>query len=167
MDMTKEKLVVENLRLAGYMAKKFLNTGVEWDELLSLCYLGLVEAATRFDPERGKFVTIACLMMKHHVLVEMRKRKKRILTVSFDAPIPGCEDLHIEDLLSYEEQGFKRIEQEDLLNGICILPEKEKHCILLWLGNARQTEIARQVGVTQSYVSQMIKSGARKLKDYL
>ena len=51
----KERLVVDNLRLAGYMAQKYKSTGIDFDELVSIGYMGLVKAANSYQPERGKF----------------------------------------------------------------------------------------------------------------
>ena len=160
---TKEKLVTENLRLAGFMAKRFRNAGIEWDELQSLCYLGLVEAADRFDPKKGKFATIACICMQNQVLKTLRDQKRKYIpTVSTSASISAAEDLQIEDMLFYEEPGFRCIEHEDLLAEIQKLPEKESVCIRMWLDHVRQADIAQRVGVTPSYVSRLIKSGAKK-----
>lgn len=172
MEAAKEKLVTENMRLAGYMVKRYSNTGIEWEELQAICYLGLVEAAARFEESRGiSFSTLACTCIKNAVLKTIRDRKalkRDFVTVSLDTPI-SREDgktFTLEDILPVEEPAFGEFEEEDLLHGIRTsdrLRGVEREALLLWLAGERQDVIGKKIGHSQPYVSRIIKKGAEKL----
>lgn len=171
MDAEREKLVTENLRLAGYMMKHYGDSGIEPEELQSLCYLGIVEAASRFDKSRGtRFSTLACRCMQNniHGLMRDRKAQKRdFVTVSLAKVISSDETrLTLEDLLFCEDMDLKKIEDSELIRSIKNsgdLTEKERKAVLLWLAGERQDAIGKEIGLSQSYTGRLIRKCARKL----
>lgn len=163
-----ELLVTENMGLAGYMAKRFLNTGIDYDELRSISYLGLTKAAGSFNAEKGKFTTYAIRVIQNEILMYLRRNKKHRQCVSYDAmmrsdnedtnaffSIFGCEDPELERV---ENIGLYDFLMEDL-------SEREKQVVdLIIIGETLQTDAGNRLGVSQSYVSRIERRAIQKMK---
>lgn len=160
------------MNLVHFLAKKFLNTGMEYDDIISVGYVGLVKAAGLFDENRGlKFSTLAGHCITNEILLEARKIRKwnRIITVSMEECVYSNDDgneLTLSDMLPCEETGYREFENADWVR--CLketdrLSDKERTVLFLWMAGRRQNTIADRLGHSQSYVSRMIKSSARKL----
>lgn len=164
MNPTKEKLVTDNIRFSTYMAKRFLSTGIEWDELVSLCNLGLVKAAHAYNPGRGyKFATLAATAMKNEVLMELRRKKHP--TVPLDEVIAddgAGGQFTRADILSCEEAGYADVEFSLELAGMN-LTQKQRMAIRLMNAGYSQKEIGGALGYSQSYVSRIARSVGRKI----
>lgn len=172
MDSAREKLVTDNMRFARYMAKKFLNTGIEYEELVSLGYLGLVQAAARFDEDRGaKFVTLAGSCIQNTILQEARRKRYRdsLISASLDAAVienDRGEPITLGDVIPSEETGYWELEANDWCKNAAeskALTAKERDIMILYLNGLRQQEISNTVGVSQSYVSRLVRKASRKL----
>lgn len=168
--LTKEMeiLVTENMGLAGYMAKRFLNTGIDYDELCSISYLGLTKAAGSFNAEKGEFTTYAIRVIQNEILMYLRRNKKHRQCVSYDAmmrsdnedtnaffSIFGCEDPELERV---ENIGLYDFLMEDL-------SEREKLVVdQVIIGRILQSDVGRRLSVSQSYISRVVKRAVNKMR---
>lgn len=116
MDTARERLITDNMRLVGYMAKKFLYTGIEYDDIVSIGYIGLIHAADMFDESRSaSFSTFACNCIAQSILMEARKvrRQNQFETISIDTTVYRNDDgsgLTLSDMLPYDEPGYGQCE---------------------------------------------------------
>lgn len=163
-----ELLVTENMGLAGYMAKRFLNTGIDYDELCSISYLGLTKAAGSFNAEKGEFTTYAIRVIQNEILMYLRRNKKHRQCVSYDAmmrsdnedtnaffSIFGCEDPELERV---ENIGLYDFLMEDL-------SEREKLVVdQVIIGRILQSDVGRRLSVSQSYISRVVKRAVNKMR---
>lgn len=172
MDPVREKLVTDNMNLVHFLAKKFLNTGMEYDDIVSAGYVGLVKAAEQFDEGRGfAFSTFAGRCITNEMLLEARRIRKwkRLKTISIEERVYGNDDgdeLKLADMLPCEETGYRSVEDADWRRGLeqtGRLSEKERKALLLWMAGWRQIDITKVTRHSQSYVSRMIRNSARKL----
>ena len=174
-----DELIVHNLRLVVYIAKKFENTGVDIEDLISIGTIGLMKAVRTFCPERGiKLATYASRCIENEILMVLRKNAGSRTEVSFDEPLNmDCDgnELLLSDVLGSDPDSINRmIEAEDekctLLRMLDGLEEREKLilCMRFGLGYSRehtQKEIASLLGISQSYISRLEKRIIRKLKE--
>ena len=163
-----ELLVTENMSLAGYAVKQFLRTGIDYEELCSLAYLGLTKAGMSFNAEKAKFATYAMRVMRNEILAYLRNNKKHRQCVSYDAlmcsgdedtdtflSIFGCEDPELERV---ENIGLYDFLMEDL-------SEREKQVVdLIIIQGKSQTDLAPQLRMSQSYISRVMRRAVRKMK---
>ncbi len=173
MDKAKEKLVMGNMPLVGYIARKFLWTGIEYDELVAAGNFALVKAADRFDGSKGiSFSTFAGKCISNGILMEDRKRRRERMyaAASLDANAyesgNGDEPLALLDMLPYEERGYRAAEEADWYMSVekaSFLTEKERQALILLLGGHTQRAAGEKLGVSQSYVSRLARKASRKL----
>lgn len=172
MDSARERLITDNMRLVGHMAKKFLYTEIEYDDIVSIGYIGLIHAADKFDESRSaSFSTFACNCIAQSILMEARKVRKRnqLRIISIDTIMYKNDDgstLTLADMLPCEETGYGEIENADWLRSLKEtdrLSRKERNVLFLWLNGCRQEDIAEKMGLSQSYVSRLVRKGSRKL----
>lgn len=163
-----ELLVTENMGLAGYMAKRFLNTGIDYDELCSIAYLGLTKAAGSFNAEKGKFATYAIRVVHNEILAYLRNNKKHRQCMSYDALIcSGDEDTDtFLSIFGCEDPELERVENIGLYDFLLEdLSEREKQVVdLVIIGETLQTDVGRRLGVSQSYVSRIERRAIQKMK---
>lgn len=163
-----ELLVTENMGLAGYMAKRFLNTGIDYDELCSIAYLGLTKAAGSFNAEKGKFTTYAIRVMQNEILMYLRRNKKHWQCVSYDAMM--CSDNEDTNaflcIFGREDPELERVENIGLYDFMMEdLSEREKQVVdLVIIQGISQTDLAPQLGMSQSYVSRIERRAIQKMK---
>lgn len=173
MDKSKEKLVTDNMPFVGYMARKFLWTGIEYGELVAAGNLALVKAANGFDGSRSiSFLAYARQCIKNEILMECRKlRKERMhVAASLDEKVHdsqnGDEPLFLLDMLPCEERGYRAVEDADWYTGLrktAVLTESERRVLILLIGGYTQKAAGRKMGLSQSYVSRLAKKASRKL----
>lgn len=176
---TKEVLIQQNVGLVILMAKKYSNTGVDLEELISVGNLGLVKAVVAFKPEKNrKFSTYACRCIENEILMHLRKiRKRRNNEISENAPIRvGTQGLliHISDLLATEpDLVTRKLETQEektlLQTAMGMLPEREQTLIRLRYGigyrnGLKQQAVAERLGISQSYVSKLEKRSLNSLR---
>lgn len=173
-------LVEHNLRLVVYIAKKFDNTGVGVEDLISIGTIGLIKAINTFNPTKNiKLATYASRCIENEILMYLRRNNKTKLEVSIDEPLNvdwDGNELLLSDILGTEDDVIsKNIEEEtdrNLLNkALSKLNERERVIIKLRFGlntddgNERtQKEVADLLGISQSYISRLEKKIIKRLR---
>ncbi len=180
-DSAREKLIVHNLRLVVYIAKKFENSGVSLDDLISIGTIGLIKAVNTFSPEKNiKLATYASRCIENEILMYLRKIASQKMVVSLDEPLNvdwDGNELMLADVLGSEGDEISReIEEDDekrmLMQMIGDLPEREKTIIEMRFGigdkdELTQKEVADIMGISQSYISRLEKRIIKKLGNKL
>ena len=182
-DEAKSILIEHNLRLVVYIAKKFDNTGVGVEDLISIGTIGLIKSINTFNPEKNiKLATYASRCIENEILMYLRRNNKTKLEVSIDEPLNVDRDgneLLLSDILGTDEDViYKDIENEVerklLLKAIDKLSDREKTIIQLRFGLGKgsgkemtQKEVAEMLGISQSYISRLEKKIMKRLKKEL
>ncbi len=177
----KEKLIVHNLRLVVYIAKKFERSGVSTEDLTSIGTMGLIKAVNTFRPEKNiKLATYASRCIENEILMYLRKIGSRKVEVSIDEPLNTDSDgneLLLGDVLASDADTVSHgIEYEDekkmLLEAVNSLEEREKQLMYLRFGfgsgeEHTQKEVADIMGISQSYISRLEKKIILNLRNSL
>lgn len=179
-DKAKSVLIEHNLRLVVYIAKKFDNTGIGVEDLISIGTIGLIKAINTFNPAKNiKLATYASRCIENEILMYLRRNNKTRMEVSIDEPLNvdwDGNELLLSDILGTDEDVIYRdleneVERKLLLGAISKLSEREKMIINLrfGLGNREgqemtQKEVATMLGISQSYISRLEKKIMRQLK---
>ena len=180
-EIAREKLIVHNLRLVVYIAKKFENSGVSIDDLISIGTIGLIKAVNTFSPEKNiKLATYASRCIENEILMYLRKIASQKMVVSLDEPLNTDWDgneLMLADVLGSDGDEISReIEESDekriLLQIIDGLPLREKEIIEMRFGlgekeELTQKEVADIMGISQSYISRLEKRIIKKIGNRL
>lgn len=174
-------MIERNLRLVVYIARKFENTGISIEDLISIGTIGLIKAVNSFDPDKNiKLATYASRCIENEILMVLRKTNRLKTEVSFDEPLNTDWDgneLLLSDILGTEPDLVSRdldadIEKQMLHHAIDALSAKERTIVGLryGLGNDKehtQKEVADMMGISQSYISRLEKKIIVKLRDEL
>ena len=177
-ETVKDSLVEHNLRLVVYIARKFENTGVDLDDLISIGAIGLIKAVRSFNIDKKiKLATYASRCIENEILMHLRRTSKLKAEVSFDEPLSADyegNELLLSDVMGTDEDiVYKNLEEKQerasLRRAIEKLPAREKNIIELryGLGNydeLTQREVADILGISQSYISRLEKKILGKLK---
>ncbi len=179
-DLGKAILIEHNLRLVVYIAKKFDNTGVGVEDLISIGTIGLIKSINTFNPEKNiKLATYASRCIENEILMYLRRNSKHKMEVSIDEPLNvdwDGNELLLSDILGTDEDVIYKdleneVERKLLIKAIAKLSEREQTIIRLrfGLGNAdgkelTQKEVAELLGISQSYISRLEKKIMRRLK---
>ena len=172
------KLIIHNLRLVVYIAKKFENTGVSVDDLTSIGTMGLIKAVKSFIPSKNiKFATYASRCVENEILMYLRKRSNRNIEISMDEALStdseGNELNLIDVLYTQENEISKTMEEESnrqiVWRSLDKLPVREKEIVIMRFGlngneEKTQKEVADIIGISQSYISRLEKKILKKLK---
>ena len=166
-----------------YIAKKFDNTGVGVEDLISIGTIGLIKSINTFNPEKNiKLATYASRCIENEILMYLRRNNKTKLEVSIDEPLNvdwDGNELLLSDILGTDEDViYKDIENEVerklLLKAIDKLSDREKTIIQLRFGLGKgsgkemtQKEVAEMLGISQSYISRLEKKIMKRLKKEL
>ena len=178
-ETAREALIVHNLRLVVYIAKKFENAGVDIEDLVSIGTIGLIKAVNTFCPDRNiKLATYASRCIENEILMVLRKNNTGKMEISIDEPLNmdwDGNELLLSDVLGSDPDVVNRtIEEEDekncLLRTINALNDREKLIMYMRFGvggnrEHTQKEIASLLGISQSYISRLEKRIIRKLKE--
>ena len=178
-ETAREELIVHNLRLVVYIAKKFENAGVDIEDLVSIGTIGLIKAVHTFCPQRNiKLATYASRCIENEILMVLRKNSGAKTEVSMDEPLNmdwDGNELLLSDVLGSDPDVVNRaIEEEDekncLLRTIDALEDREKLILYMRFGvggnrEHTQKEIADLLGISQSYISRLEKRTIRRLKE--
>lgn len=182
LESARELLISHNLRLVVYLAKKFENTGVCVEDLISIGTIGLIKGINTFNPDKKiKLATYASRCIENEILMFLRKNNKIKTEVSIDEPIntdSEGNDLSLADILGTDNDSiFKHIEESDnkkvLEVAIKKLNDREKTIMQLRYGfngydELTQKEVADKLGISQSYISRIEKKVINNLKkDFL
>ena len=174
----RELLIVHNLRLVVYIAKKFESTGVQIEDLISIGTLGLIKAVNTFRLSKNiKLATYASRCIENEILMYLRKTNPAKAEVSYFEPLnvdwDGNELLHSDILGSEPEDVYRDLECEDersrLYRAVNSLEERERVIMTMrfGLGGGReytQKEVADALGISQSYISRLEKRIIEKIK---
>ena len=173
-------LIEHNLRLVVYIAKKFDNTGVGVEDLISIGTIGLIKSINTYRPDKNiKLATYASRCIENEILMYLRRNNKTKLEVSIDEPLNvdwDGNELLLSDILGTEEDViYKDIEEEAerkiLKKAIEKLSERERVIVNLRFGlesgdgqEMTQKEVANLLGISQSYISRLEKKIMKRLK---
>ena len=177
-EQSRDTLIVHNLRLVVYIAKKFDSAAVNIEDLISIGTIGLIKAVNTFCPEKNiKLATYASRCIENEILMYLRKSSSRKNEISIDEPLNidwAGNELLLSDVLGSDADDIGRgIEQEDerflLLRFVGGLPPREKQIMEMRFGmngyeEYTQKEVADALGISQSYISRLEKRIIGKLK---
>lgn len=177
-DAIKETLIERNLRLVVYIARKFDNTGVDTEDLVSVGTIGLIKAINSFDTEKKiKLATYASRCIENEILMYLRRVVRLKYEVSLDEPLNvdwEGNELLVSDILGTEPDTVSKnlessVERQLLWNAIEKLQNREKEIMRLRFGLAgaeekTQKEVADMMGISQSYISRLEKKIIYRLK---
>ena len=167
----KSMLIERNLRLVVYIARKFENTGVGIEDLISIGTIGLIKAVNTFDPDKKiKLATYASRCIENEILMFLRRNNRTKLEVSLDEPLNTDWDgneLLLSDILGTEGDMVYRsveegVEKQLLASALSRLSSREKNIMSLRFGlsggkEKTQKEVADILGISQSYISRLEK----------
>ena len=167
----KQILIEHNLRLVVYIARRFENTGINLEDLISIGTIGLIKAINTYRRDKNiKLATYASRCIENEILMYIRKTACQKAEVSLDEPINMDYDgneLLLSDILGTDEDQIYRPMEDDvdlcvLRQALAQLPEREREIVLLRFGlygrkEMTQKEIAQQMGISQSYISRLEK----------
>ncbi|MBP3462561.1 MAG: RNA polymerase sporulation sigma factor SigE [Tyzzerella sp.] len=176
----KKLLIEHNLRLVVYIAKKFDNTGIGVEDLISIGTIGLIKSIQTFNPNKNiKLATYASRCIENEILMYLRRNNKTKLEVSIDEPLNvdwDGNELLLSDILGTEEDTiYKDLEEEVehklLVRAINCLSSREKLIVQMRYGlssqdgeEKTQKEVADLLGISQSYISRLEKKIMQRLK---
>ena len=172
------ELIEHNLRLVVYIAKRFDNTGVDMDDLVSIGTIGLIKAVGSYNPDKNiKLATFASRCIENEILMHLRKTGKTRTEVSLDEPLNvdfEGNTLLLSDVLGTDVDAvYNRVESSDerqmLKDTFDKLPERERQILELRFGlygkeEMTQKEIADMMGISQSYISRLEKKIVENMK---
>ena len=174
-------LIERNLRLVVYIAKKFDNTGIGVEDLISIGTIGLIKAINTFNPAKNiKLATYASRCIENEILMYLRRNNKTRMEVSIDEPLNvdwDGNELLLSDILGTDEDIIYRdleheVDRKLLMKAMTILTDREKRIIELRFGinqkngeEKTQKEVADMMGISQSYISRLEKKIIKRLKN--
>ncbi len=174
----RSKLIEHNLRLVVFLAKKYENTKVDLEDLVSIGTIGLIKGVNTYKLDKNiKLATYASRCIDNEILMFLRKNKKRKGEVSFEDNLSydaEGNELHLEDILGTDEDIVTRsleeeLEKKLLYNEISKLNERDKKIMIMRYGlfnnkELTQKEVADVMGISQSYISRIEKKVINRLK---
>ena len=176
----KSMLIEHNLRLVVYIAKKFDNTGVGVEDLISIGTIGLIKGINTFKPDKNiKLATYASRCIENEILMYLRKNNKTKLEVSIDEPLNvdwDGNELLLSDILGTDEDVISKgieseVEKKLLYKAIEKLNHREKVIVEMRYGlnnkdgeEMTQKEVADSLGISKSYISRLEKKIIKRLK---
>ena len=174
----RKKLIVHNLRLVVYIAKKFESTGIGIEDLVSIGTIGLIKAVNTFNPEKNiKFATYASRCIENEILMFLRKSSQYRNDLSIDEPLNVDYDgneLLLSDVLGTDDdvvnKGIETEAEREILRGaVSELCDREREIMEMRFGlingkEMTQKEVADTIGISQSYISRLEKRIIKKLR---
>ena len=177
-EFARAKLIEHNLRLVVFLSKKYENTGVDLEDLVSIGSVGLIKGVNTYKLDKNiKLATYASRCIDNEILMFLRKNKKRRGEISFEDSLSydsEGNELHLEDILGTDEDIVtksieKEYEKKTLYKEIEKLSERDKKIMILRYGlygkdEMTQKDVAKLLGISQSYISRIEKKVIKKLK---
>lgn len=171
-------LIERNLRLVVYIARKFENTGINIEDLISIGTIGLIKAVNTFNPEKKiKLATYASRCIENEILMYLRRNNKLKSEISFDEPLNidwDGNELLLSDVLGTDDDVITKdietkVDKHLLKNALSQLNNREKQIMELRFGlvgeeEKTQKDVADMLGISQSYISRLEKKIIRRLK---
>ena len=175
----KNKLIEHNLRLVVYLSKKYENTKIDLEDLVSIGTIGLIKGINTYKMDKNiKLATYASRCIDNEILMYLRKNKKRNGDVSLEESLSydsEGNELHLEDILGTDpDLVTKELEDNDLkvtlMKEINNLPERDKQIMKLRYGlfgekEITQKELAEKLNISQSYISRIEKKVIKRIKE--
>ena len=174
----KQLLIEHNLRLVVFIARRFENTGVNLEDLISIGTIGLIKAVGTYRREKNiKLATYASRCIENEILMHIRKISGQKSEISLDEPINMDYDgneLLLSDILGTDEDTVSSALEDDV--DLCLLrqalgelPQREREIVLMRYGlegrkELTQKEVAQKMGISQSYISRLEKRIMQRLK---
>ena len=177
-EFAKAKLIEHNLRLVVFLAKKYENTGVDLEDLVSIGTIGLIKGVNTYKLDKNiKLATYASRCIDNEILMFLRKNKRRKTEISFEDSLSydsEGNELHLEDILGTESDVVTRpleeeIEKKILYQELKKLNDRDKKIMIMRYGlynnkEMTQKEVAETLGISKSYISRIEKKVIGKLK---
>ena len=177
-EWARQSLIEHNLRLVVYIAKRFENTGVGIEELISIGTVGLIKAVSSYNSEKNiKLATYASRCIENEILMFIRKSSQRKKEISIDEPLSVDYDgneLLLSDILGSEPDSVSKAMEEDeerriLREAVRDLSERERIIVEMRFGlfdrpELTQKEVADALGISQSYISRLEKKIMHRLR---
>lgn len=177
-ESSRNKLIEHNLRLVVYIAKKFENTGINIEDLISIGTIGLIKSINTFNPEKNiKLATYSSRCIENEILMYLRKNNNSKAEISIDEPLNTDWDgneLLLSDILGTEPDIIHReiedeVDKELLIEAMHKLSARELEIIKLRFGidsteEKTQKEVADMLGISQSYISRLEKKIINRLR---
>ncbi len=174
----RSELIERNLRLVVYISKKFENTGINIEDLISIGTIGLIKAINTFNPDKNiKLATYASRCIENEILMYLRKNSNRKIEISIDEPLNvdwDGNELLLSDILGTDNDMIyhnieNEVDKELLTIAMQTLSERERSIMELRFGMNRhksrtQKEVADLLGISQSYISRLEKKIISRLK---
>lgn len=171
-------LIERNLRLVVYIARKFENTGINIEDLISIGTIGLIKAVNTFKPEKNiKLATYASRCIENEILMYLRRTNKLKSEISFDEPLNidwDGNELLLSDVLGTEEDIITKnleldVDKNLLRDALSRLNKREQQIMTLRFGlqgekERTQKDVADMLGISQSYISRLEKKIIRRLQ---
>jgi RNA polymerase sporulation-specific sigma factor len=177
-ETAKQRLIEHNLRLVVYISRRFENTGVNLEDLISIGTIGLIKAIGTYRRDKNiKLATYASRCIENEILMHIRKIANQKTEVSLDEPINMDYDgneLLLSDILGTDEDMILRPLEENV--DLCVLrqalgqlPEREREIVAMRFGlegrkELTQKEVAQKMGISQSYISRLEKRIMQRLR---
>ena len=177
-EFARAKLIEHNLRLVVFLSKKYENTGIDLEDLVSIGTIGLIKGVNTYKLDKNiKLATYASRCIDNEILMFLRKNKKRRGEISFEDSLSydsEGNELHLEDILGTDDdivtKGIeKEYEKATLYKEINKLTDRDKKIMILRYGlygkeEMTQKDVANLLGISQSYISRIEKKVIKKLK---
>ena len=174
----RQTLIERNLRLVVYLARRFENTGINMEGLISIGTIGLIKAINTFRSDKNiKLATYASRCIENEILMYLRKNSAQRTEISFDEPLStdwDGKELLLSDVLGTDSDTVMRpieadVDRRLLQDAVGKLPERERNIITLRFGldgkkELTQKEVADRMGISQSYISRLEKRIILRLK---
>ena len=178
-EIAKNKLIEHNLRLVVFLAKKYENTNIDLEDLVSIGTIGLIKGINTYKMGKNiKLATYASRCIDNEILMFLRKNKKRKTEISFEDSLSYDADgneLHLEDVLGTDsdivtKELEDKIERKILIEEIEKLNDRDKKIMILRYGlfgneEVTQKDVADMLGISQSYISRIEKKVIKRLKN--
>ena len=178
-ESVKSILIERNLRLVVYIYRKFENTGIDVEDLISIGTIGLIKAVNTFKLNKNiKLATYASRCIENEILMYLRKNNKKKIEVSFDEPLNvdlDGNELLLSDILGTENDEIYKVIEDEIDRDLLVmaldrLSDREKQIMELRFGltnrgrERTQKEVATMLGISQSYISRLEKKIISRLK---
>ena len=178
-ESVKSILIERNLRLVVYISRKFENTGIDVEDLISIGTIGLIKAVNTFKLNKNiKLATYASRCIENEILMYLRKNNKKKIEVSFDEPLNvdlDGNELLLSDILGTENDEIYKVIEDEIDRDLLVmaldrLSDREKQIMELRFGltnrgrERTQKEVATMLGISQSYISRLEKKIISRLK---
>ncbi len=177
-ESAKQKLIERNLRLVVFIARRFENTGINLEDLISIGSIGLIKAIGTYRRDKNiKLATYASRCIENEILMYIRKIANQKTEISLDEPINMDYDgneLLLSDIMGTDEDMIMRPLEDDvdlqvLHKAVNDLPEREREIVIMRFGlqgrqEMTQKEVAQKMGISQSYISRLEKRIMQRLK---